>query len=1074
MRSDDPLDLYLKLAGDLFKQHLSETDVPRFVRALPTLDDSILEYLARTAESLAITQPRYGWAIAQMAFSAADIQAGDGLLRSRAAWYLARASSHWTQPKRAKAAALIARSGFEQLGEAGWVAACDWQFLALAWTQPNFGQAAQALNEALVVLEEHGFEEFIPHCRLSLSYAQILLGQHEAALANIRISEATYVLRADTLNQGRCWLYQASSLRRQEHFDEAFEKLQSALSVFMQQGSLTDQGRAHYQIAVGNMLQADHLPEAIDHFTKAAHLFTETDLELWRAMSINSLGAVYMINGELTKAEKHYDEARLMFAKHEVLGLLADNLNDSGKLNVLMGRPAQGVEQLKQAVDINETLGARLSGAVAMSNLGEAYGQLGRYQDALSYLERAVQQLEAEEAYFRMATCEKYMAAIWSRLGQPDRAHECLDRSAAHYEIADQHALFSSVHNYRAATFFKQGRATEALQSLERSHAISKEYGLRPQTALALRLLGDGFIHSPRHEEALPTLDAALRDFTDMGMSMEQAACLVSLGSYHASLSKTEQARNAFAQALQISEGFFPEIDWSAHIELGKLAEERPDAQFAIGHYHSGIDALKKIRNNFLQPALAGSYLSPVQVFDRVVSFAAKANAVEDTLDFIEASKASTLLRNLAGSSMDTNSAGSLELNDLRAQIGQLQNQLRVSPSEVHPLQSAVRLQRIRAELRRRIQEYDRLKSRLERQTLPAESVDAGTAFEIDRFRHDAASFLGNNWAALDYFLTKNEVIAILLTPDHIQLFGHRISERFETALVACDKARRRAEPLQHRDMEILGGSLLPTSLVEHLSPDTHLLIAPHRKLHQIPWAALQPEFTTQPLAALCIPSIVPSLQSLDMLWRRSASVQGSDRANGLLVGLSSFNGVHPDLPSVRAELTALSKMLEGHGKVLPEQDASWQNLLMLKRDGGFSDFAWLHIASHFSSDGHSGRLSRLVLSDREIFLDEIRDLAPLPGLVSLSACNSNDSFLFEGDERVDLQTTCLIAGANTVVGSSWPLIDDSAAELTVHFFEHYLAGASPSRVVVQAQRQMIESRKPLEAWASFVCAGMP
>jgi CHAT domain-containing protein len=198
------------------------------------------------------------------------------------------------------------------------------------------------------------------------------------------------------------------------------------------------------------------------------------------------------------------------------------------------------------------------------------------------------------------------------------------------------------------------------------------------------------------------------------------------------------------------------------------------------------------------------------------------------------------------------------------------------------------------------------------------------------------------------------------------------------------------------------------------------------------------------------------------------------ERVNGLLVGLSSFHGTQDELPFVGTELGALSQMLGPHGQALTEQDASWQKLLSLKRDGVFSTVAWLHIASHFLSDRQTGRLSGLVLSDGNVFLDQIRDLAPLPALVSLSACNSNDSFLFEGDERVDLQTTCLIAGANTVVGSAWPLIDESAAELTVLFFKRYFAGSSPSQVAVQAQRQMIESGKPLEAWASFVCAGMP
>lgn len=212
----------------------------------------------------------------------------------------------------------------------------------------------------------------------------------------------------------------------------------------------------------------------------------------------------------------------------------------------------------------------------------------------------------------------------------------------------------------------------------------------------------------------------------------------------------------------------------------------------------------------------------------------------------------------------------------------------------------------------------------------------------------------------------------------------------------------------------------------------------------------------------------------LKLLWERNSRLEDVDRKTGLLVGISSFDHLYADIPLVRYELNTISSKLGSSGQVLMEKDASWQNLFELARETGLTRFAWLHVASHFFSDRHTGRLSGLALSDGDIFLDQIRDLAPLPGVVSLSACNSNDSFLFEGDERIDLQTTCFIAGANSVVGSSWPVLDESAAELTIRFFEHYLSGDSPSRSVAKTQRQSIKHRKSLESWASFVCAGEP
>ena len=139
-------------------------------------------------------------------------------------------------------------------------------------------------------------------------------------------------------------------------------------------------------------------------------------------MCSNNLGSIHLFTGELTLADKYYEEAEAVFTRHDIQGLLADNLNDHGEVNILRGKPRTSIEQFKQSVAINEKLDAQLSAAVGVTNLGKAYGQLGRYQDALHYLEQAIERLGSLNSHLRLGTCEKYAALIWSQLGQP--AHD--------------------------------------------------------------------------------------------------------------------------------------------------------------------------------------------------------------------------------------------------------------------------------------------------------------------------------------------------------------------------------------------------------------------------------------------------------------------------------------------------------------------------------------------------------------------------------------------------------------------------------------------------------------------------
>ncbi|HKJ38170.1 MAG TPA: tetratricopeptide repeat protein, partial [Anaerolineales bacterium] len=844
MPSNDRTHAYLSLADDLFKGTVLENDLPAVTAGLPVLDKELLDILANQAETLATTQPRLGWAITKVAQESASLQSNDLFLHSLSAWYLARACNHWTQPKRVHDAVYIARRGFTELKDKGWLAACDWQDNALAWTKLNFTEAAQKLKEALNSLEGSGLDEFIPDCRLSLAYAQILIGEHEDALKNIRLSEAAFITRGDALNQARCWLYQASSLRRQDQFEEAHHKLESALSVFEHIGAIAEQAKARYQMALGHLLKTEDLPLAIRQFTKAVDMFKLVELDLWQAMCVNSLGAVYLFTGELTLADSYLQQAGEVFATQGVNGLLADNMNDHGEVNILRGKPRISIEQFKKSVELNKTLGANLSAAVVSTNLGKAYGQYGRYQDALFHLEQAAEQLQVQNSYLRLGTCEKYIALIWSHLGQPGMAHEHLDQAEDNYDLAGQKAMISEVKNIRAAAFFQQGEDENAIQCLQEALEVSMKFGVRPQTALARRLLGEALVQTGTYEEALRHLTQAYADFSDMDMQMDMAACLVAVGNCHAFTSKFMQAEKDYQQALNLSESVLPEIEWRAEIGLGDLAKDSGDITLALNHYRRAVNTFSQIRQNFWQPGLAGAYLKkPAQIFDGIILFASAVGSLEETFFFIERSKASTLTGQLFSDGLPYQNSTSHELADMQAEILFLQDQLRSSLDKLHPFQAGSDLQQVRARLGEKTQQFEKEKARLERQAKQGQAnpEDANKPFDEFVFRTYADKSLQGNWAALDFYLSGNVLVTVFITPDKLEVFSTQLPHRFNMALDACKRAGQNAEAPTQGDLDVLGKTLIPAQLAEHLTPETFLILSPNKELHGVPWAALKP-----------------------------------------------------------------------------------------------------------------------------------------------------------------------------------------------------------------------------------------
>jgi CHAT domain-containing protein len=129
-------------------------------------------------------------------------------------------------------------------------------------------------------------------------------------------------------------------------------------------------------------------------------------------------------------------------------------------------------------------------------------------------------------------------------------------------------------------------------------------------------------------------------------------------------------------------------------------------------------------------------------------------------------------------------------------------------------------------------------------------------------------------------------------------------------------------------------------------------------------------------------------------------------------------------------------------------------------------------------SDAQSPERSYLALragGDR-LEASEIEGL-PLQNLqlVVLSACSSLGG-LGGSSGFTGLSGAFLGAGAHGVIGSLWPVGDETAAPLMTRFHQHYLAHHDPVRALQQAQIEMLRDPDPVKhrpsAWAAFEYVG--
>lgn len=1075
---------YQRLAWALWGGEVLEDELPAAAAHLPPLDETLLHRLARMAEEKSYARPRLGWAISAVCDAAAT-HLGQPFLQAVAAWYLARAANDWVRPTRVEAAIQRARPLFVALGRTDWVAACDWQINAVPWLRPDARQAASTLATVAEQLSTTEDATWPAGCRLALAYAYLLLGELRLAEDTLAQVEATFHLLGQRYALLRCAYVRIGILRRQGHVHESLALATDTLATCKQLDTVVDAARTRLQMGYCYWALQEDYPAAEACFRQAIGRFTEADLPLLVAQAHDGLAQVYQDVGRLAEAGEALAAARRIYDPYPVVVPLAACLVDSGYLELHRGQPAAALHYFQQAEQLYQQFGNQVQVATTTMYQGEAHQQLGCYQFALHCLEQALDRFQELGDPVRRLECQRRLARAWLNLGRPDVCQSLLTQVAAHYEESGQPALLAVILTHQARIFMIEGKLAEATAYLQKALVAAEKAAVQPQVALVQRWLGQVYFQMGRFDEAGDYLARAEARFAELVMPAEQAACQVALGDYLADRHRSTEAETAWRKALELTQSLLPEVACAAWAGLAGLAEARGEIGSALAAYRAMAGVLSSLRQHLHQPALAGPYLRrSAPALDKAVGLSGRAAAPLETLCLIEESKAQGFARQLSNSAtaLRWQTAGSItpdtadRQREVASAIHWLQERLQPEP-ETGGLRRAWPQADLIQPLRRKVQEFDHLVGRLERSQQEWLNGPA-TTFHLDQFRQAASAALGDDWVALNFYLAGDALSVAICTTQECQTQQREMPAAVRLALRLCSQAHRQPPRLTVADLAALGQWLLPADLLSSLSPTTTLLIVPHRQLHTIPWAALRWPGQSTCLVEGCVPLVAPSMLSWRLLWQREeAQFVEANRprlGRGLVLGISGFGDRYAPLPQVSAEVETLRAYLDPASRFLTGTAANWDALRSLASDEGLDSFALWHIASHAYHDPLTGRLSGFALYDRDVWLDELWQLSPLPDLVILSACQGNQSVIYEGDEPVGLTATCLAAGARSVVGSLWPVLDTGAADLMAAFYARLGQGVGPAAALAQAQRQAIERGLDVTQWASFLCVGLP
>ncbi|WP_369804098.1 CHAT domain-containing protein [Siphonobacter sp. SORGH_AS_0500] len=265
--------------------------------------------------------------------------------------------------------------------------------------------------------------------------------------------------------------------------------------------------------------------------------------------------------------------------------------------------------------------------------------------------------------------------------------------------------------------------------------------------------------------------------------------------------------------------------------------------------------------------------------------------------------------------------------------------------------------------------------------------------------------------------------------------------------------------------------------LVPFLPSSGQVVVAPTNVLYLVPFQALCDEHGKY-LSETYAFSFVPSLATLSVLLEQRKRVQSTPSTAYRLLNIAHSGEPGNYLTHIALEAQEVESQFE-ESVPLQEEKATLENVIEAANK---CDYEVIHFNCHgkffHDNPAHSG----LQLAEqRMLTVNDIRINIRLKGrpLVTLSACQTGQTWPEQGDETTGTSWAFLAAGASSVLASQWNVPDRSTRALFKHFYQirrqSQVSDAQALQQAIQQVRKQFTAFNNLpEFWAGFQVMGVP
>ena len=850
----------------------------------------------------------------------------------------------------------------------------------------------------------------------------------------------------------------------------------------------------------------------------------------WRGMAAvhNNLGVLAEELGDTEGAREAYTSALGLNRRHDNRSPIAHNLLNLGNLASGEGNYDDAAAQYDSALAIYRELDEPINAADALRNLGLLDVRRGDYRTALQRLSDALTRYDRSGYTADAIATRRSLALVHAAMGDLDQALRQLsdaEATAKTHDASDdvladlvltrgdlalqlnalsdaEDAYGSALRLYRSAgnslgeAEALEGRGTLMLFDDDFSAALdlfemalrAKEMAVEPHAAARTRLLAAFAAGQLSDTAAARTwLEEALAAFRRFDDPVGQGAALAALGDLAVTTRNHLRAESHYEQGLRVIESATaPHVAWRLHAGLGNALEMRGTLPAAAEELRRAIAEIERVSGAVRVEERRAAYLADKwNVYTDLALLERARGRHEAAFEVSERMRARQLLDLLGrGRIAPPPRAGELAQREqsLRRRIDELTEMLTRGPAsdsrtlrvpDIGPVDRASLLAMLASAQR----EYAALLLELRQRSPEYARIVSADVVRAD----DVRSALAPDEVLLEYLLGDSSSVLFVATSDGIEALDLAVDRHTIARLVdltrgtlARPASRGGSTPWRAPLQRLYRLLVAPAEETGLLEGKRRLLIAPHAELHYLPFAALvvsdgPDAFLVEHFELGYVPSASVWLQ-----LRERAASRPTDR----VLALAPRTG---PLPGSEQEVEAIARLYGERADVFVGSSAT-EHLLA----SSASQYGIVHIASSGILNKHNPLFSFVELNagagdDGRLEVHEVFGLDLNARLVVLSACQTalGAGALADvpaGDDWVGLVRAFLFGGAQSVVGTLWPVEDRATARIVERFYAAYSLGVAPAAALARAQRASLRDSETAHPffWAAFVTVGSP